>query len=372
MQKRDKNWDLYHNYLRDSFNWMMGENKGDRFCNVRRCETGTGGISGSSSAITKVKGLAATYAMSGEPVLLTGETGTGKSHIAHVMHHYSGRQGNFKLIHTPGIPENLFESEMFGHLKGAFTDAVSDKKGLVEDAAGGTLFIDEITEISVGLQAKLLRFIETGRFTPLGGTTEKKVDVRVVAATNRNLKEIINEKSFREDLYYRLNIFNIHLPPLRERKEDLRDLVLEKRAYLKGKEIGCGFWSAIYRHHWPGNIRELFSLLKRAGVHHTDVITGRDIREMMGGDPDITSITVGTAEAARMWHGITTGKSFWDVVKKPFLARDLKRSEVKAFISMGLDEAGGKYKNLLPVFNLAPNDYHRFMRFLHEQDLRPG
>ncbi|MCP5105297.1 MAG: sigma-54-dependent Fis family transcriptional regulator, partial [bacterium] len=240
------------------------------------------------------------------------------------------------------------------------------------EAAGGTLFIDEITEVSVGLQAKLLRFIETGRFTPLGGTTEKKVDVRIVAATNRNLKDIIGDKTFREDLYYRLNVFNIHLPPLRERKEDLRELVPAKKAYLKGKEMGGGFWDAIYRHDWPGNVRELFSLLKRAGVHHSDVITGRDIRDMIGIDSIRAAKTGGTGEVAGMWDGIARGESFWDVVKKPFLARDLKRSEVKSFISMGLDEAGGRYKDLLPVFNLVPKDYHRFMRFLHEQDLRPG
>lgn len=348
---------------------VLGEVLGDTLRRIKESEAG--GITGKSSAIKKVRDLVVTYSMTDDPVLLTGETGTGKSHIAQLIHQYSGRTGNFKIIHTPGIPENLFESEMFGHKKGAFTNATSDKKGLVEEAAGGTLFIDEITEVSVSLQAKLLRFIETGRFTPLGGTTEKDVDVRVVAATNRDLKDIIGDKTFREDLYYRLNVFNIHLPPLRERKEDLRELVLEKKAYLKGKEMGGGFWDAVYRHHWPGNVREFFSLLKRAGVHHDDVITGRDIRDMISMDSIGAAKTGGTGEVAGMWHRIARGESFWDVVKRPFLARDLKRSEVRAFICMGLDEAGGKYKDLLPVFNLVPGDYHRFMRFLHEQDLLP-
>ncbi|MCP5047052.1 MAG: sigma-54-dependent Fis family transcriptional regulator, partial [bacterium] len=247
----------------------------------------------------------------------TGETGTGKSHIVQLIHHYSGRTGNFKIIHTPGIPENLFESEMFGHKKGAFTGADTEKKGLVEEAAGGTLFIDEITEISVSKQAKLLRFIESGKYTPLGGTKEHEVDVRVVAATNRNLKDTIVDKTFREDLYYRLNVFNIHLPPLRERKEDLRDLVMEKKEYLKGKKIGSGFWEAIYQHHWPGNVRELFSLLKRAGVHQRDVLTGKDIKGIIGFDlahregiDNNGANQEGAVEITAMWHDITGGKNF--------------------------------------------------------------
>jgi transcriptional regulator with PAS, ATPase and Fis domain len=350
---------------------VLGEVLGDTIRRIKESEAGDGGITGSSNAIKKIKELAITYSMSDEPVLLTGETGTGKSHIAQLIHQYSGRNGQFKIIHTPGIPENLFESEMFGHKKGAFTDASTEKKGLVEEAAGGTLFIDEITEISVGMQAKLLRFIESGKYTPLGSTIEKEANVRVVAATNKNPKDAIKEKSFREDLYYRLNVFSIHLPPLRERQEDLRDLVQEKKYYLKGKEIGNGFWEAIYQHHWPGNIRELFSLLKRVGVHQGDVITSRDVRDIIGIDSNNVEKKEKTEEVTNLWYGIACGKSFWEVVKKPFLARDLKRSEVKSFISMGLEEAGGKYKSLIPVFNLKSEDYHRFMRFLHEQDLIP-
>ncbi|MCP5105239.1 MAG: sigma-54 factor interaction domain-containing protein, partial [bacterium] len=161
---------------------VLGEVLGDTLRRIKESEAGTGGITGKSNAIKKVRDLVVTYSLTGDPVLLTGETGTGKSHIAQLIHQYSGRTGNFKIIHTPGIPENLFESEMFGHKKGAFTNAVSDKKGLVE-AAGGTLFIDEITEVSVTLQAKLLRFIESGKYTRLGDSTERSVDVRVVAAS---------------------------------------------------------------------------------------------------------------------------------------------------------------------------------------------
>ncbi|MCP5054991.1 MAG: sigma-54-dependent Fis family transcriptional regulator, partial [bacterium] len=254
---------------------------------------------------------------------------------------------------------------------GAFTDASYDKRGLVEEADGGTLFIDEITEVSVALQAKLLRFIETGKFTRLGESSEREVDVRVVAATNRDLTDAINSKVFREDLYYRLNVFEIHLPPLRERKEDLENLVLEKTLYLNGKEMGKGFWDAINQYHWPGNVRELFSLLKRAGVHPGDVVTGQDINNIIGMKGKANAIKTGIDEVDRMWHCIANGESFWEIVKKPFLARDLKRSEVRALIVKGLAEVGGRYKELLELFNLDKSDYHRFMRFLHEQDLLP-
>ncbi|MCP5051780.1 MAG: hypothetical protein GY940_31730, partial [bacterium] len=216
----------------------------------------------------------------------------------------------------------------------------------------------------------------TGKYTPLGGSGEKEVNVRVVAATNRDLTRAIKDKTFREDLYYRLNVFEINLPPLRDRKEDLEPLVMEKKALLGNKKIGKGFREAMYQHHWPGNVRELFSLLKRAGVRPGNEVTGQDIRDIIGTNsksiaksivPDTDSEVV-----ERMWHSIVCGKNFWEVVKKPFLSRDLKRTEVKAFISRSLAAAGGKYKALLELFNLDKKDYHRFMRFLHEQDLLPG
>ncbi|MCP5046468.1 MAG: sigma-54-dependent Fis family transcriptional regulator, partial [bacterium] len=244
---------------------VMGEILGETIYRIKEHGGGRGGLVGSSDATKRTRELVVTYSMTDDPVLLTGETGTGKSHTAQLIHDYSGRKGNFKLIHTPGIPENLFESEMFGYRKGAFTDAAYDKKGLVEEADGGTLFIDEITEVSVALQAKLLRFIGTGKFTRLGESTEREVDVRIVAASNRNLTNAINENLFREDLFYRLSVFEIYLPPLRERKDDIEALVLDKQSYLKGKKMGSGFWEAIREYHWPGNVRELFSLLKRAG-----------------------------------------------------------------------------------------------------------
>jgi transcriptional regulator with PAS, ATPase and Fis domain len=313
-------------------------------------------------------------AMTDEPLLMSGETGTGKTYFAEVIHNYSGKKGKFIIVNSPGIPSSLFESELFGHKKGAFTNAIYDKKGLVEEAAGGTLLIDEITEVCVSVQAKLLRFIETGKYTRLGESVEKKIDVRIIAATNKGLHQAIQCKEFREDLYYRLNVFEIEIPPLREREQDLETLVREKIMHLNGKKMGKGFWDAIYDYDWPGNVRELISVLKRAGFLEKDIITGKDIREIIYGSSRNRNnkAKIGANEYNQIWNDFKKGKSFWEVVKRPFLSRDLKRSEVKALVARGLEENGGKYKTLLDVFNLKKSDYHRFMRFLHEQDLIPS
>jgi DNA-binding NtrC family response regulator len=353
---------------------VLGEILEDTIHQVRKKETDKGKIAGTSYAIKETRRLIATYAKAGEPLLITGETGTGKTHIAELIHLYSGKKGKFVAINTPGIPDSLFESELFGHKKGAFTNAAFDKKGLVEEAAGGTLLIDEITEVSVALQAKLLRFIETGKYTRLGESVEREIDTRIIAATNKDLPKAIECKEFREDLYYRLNVFEIELPPLRERKQDLEALVREKIKYLNGKKIGDEFWEVIYNYEWPGNVRELISVLKRAGFLEKDMVTGKDIRGIINGSfrNRNNKAKTGTDENDQLWNDFKTGKNFWDVVKKPFLSRDLNRSEVKTLIARGLVESRGRYKELLEVFNLKESDYHRFMRFLHEQDLKPG
>lgn len=353
---------------------VIGEILGDMIRQIREQENDGGGLTGESDAIKAIRDLIIRYSMSDEPILLKGETGTGKSHIAKIIHNYSARKGKFKVVNTPGIPESLFESEMFGHTKGAFTDARADRTGLVEEAADGTLFIDEITEISVGLQAKLLRFIETGKYTRLGESTEREVNLRIVAATNKDLQKAIEKKEFREDLYYRLNVFEIELPPLRERKDDLKVLVTEMQPLLKGKKIGHGFWEAMDGYDWPGNVRELISVLKRSGYHTDETITGSDIREMIEGTagPIDKKVKECAGIVSQAWANLESGQSFWEAVKKPYLNRDLNRSQVMQIIEMGLKETGGVYKTLMKRFNLETADYHRFMRFLHEQGLKPG
>jgi transcriptional regulator with PAS, ATPase and Fis domain len=210
-------------------------------------------------------------ASSDTTVLVTGETGTGKEVISSLIHQNSPRAGNlFSAINCAALPEQLLESELFGHEKGAFTGAIATKIGRIEQAAGGTLFLDEISEMSPMLQAKLLRFLEQREFQRVGGTRTLKADVRVIAATNRDLASAIAQQTFREDLYYRLNVFLIHIQPLRERRQDILPLAEVFRESL-GTTMGlpaagisrdASDWLLAY--HWPGNVRELRNAIERA------------------------------------------------------------------------------------------------------------
>jgi transcriptional regulator with PAS, ATPase and Fis domain len=203
-------------------------------------------------------------------VLITGESGTGKELVASAIHYNSGRKSRpFIAQNCSAFSETLLESELFGHVKGAFTGALRDKPGIFELADGGTLFLDEIGEMKPTLQAKLLRVLQEGTFTPVGGTKQRKVDVRVVAATNRDLEKMIKDGSFREDLYYRLNVIRIQLPPLRERVGDVASLVehfLSKIAAREGsaaKSIQPELLSLLCNYRWPGNVRELENEMER-------------------------------------------------------------------------------------------------------------
>jgi len=205
-------------------------------------------------------------------VLIRGESGTGKELIANAIHYNSPRaNGPFIKLNCAALPDTLLESELFGHEKGAFTGAVNMRKGRFEQANGGTIFLDEIGEISPAFQAKLLRVLQEGEFERVGGTTTNKVDVRVVAATNKNLESEVQEGSFREDLYYRLNVMPIYPPPLRERVEDIPDLarfLVDKLSRNQGREleIDDSALSLLLQYDWPGNVRELENCLERAAV----------------------------------------------------------------------------------------------------------
>jgi DNA-binding NtrC family response regulator len=329
-------------------------------------------LTGTSKIIKNTLGLIADYSTVYEPLLITGETGTGKNHAAQFIHHLSRRKGKFVVINTPSIPGNLFESELFGHKKGAFTNAHCDKKGLIEEAAGGTLVIDEISEVSTALQAKLLRFIETGRYTRLGETFEKKIDVRIIATTNRDLNDAMENKEFREDLYFRLSVFEIEMPPLRTRKEDIKDLVQENAHLLGGKKLGQRAWEALYNYDWPGNVRELISVLKRAGILAKTIITARDLKKVLNGGYRNRDNGVEKHGGEPIWNEFRKGKNFWEAVKEPYMDRELNRTEVKGVLYRGLLETNGRYIDLMTIFNLEKNEYHRFMRFLHDQELIPA
>jgi len=224
-----------------------------------------------SQAMKRVLTLASQVAQQTTSVLLTGESGTGKEVVARFLHRRSLRSDEpFVAINCAALPENLLESELFGHEKGAFTGALQTRRGRFELAHGGTLFLDEVAEMSVNLQAKLLRVLQEQQFERLGGTRSIIVDVRVIAATNKELQLAIAEKVFREDLFYRLNVFPISIPPLRSRREDilpLADFLVRKISARMGRRpqaLDAEVQGMLYRYDWPGNVRELENTLERA------------------------------------------------------------------------------------------------------------
>jgi formate hydrogenlyase transcriptional activator len=238
-----------------------------------RTTAGFDGIVGESLALREVLQLVETVASSDSTALLLGETGTGKELFARAIHDRSRRKDRtFAKLNCAAIPTGLLESELFGHERGAFTGAVTQKIGRLELADQGTLFLDEVGDIPLELQPKLLRVLQDGEFERLGSTRTKKVDVRLVAATNRNLDQMIEERQFRSDLYYRLNVFPIRVPPLRERPEDIPLLVryfsqkYALRMKKKIESIPAGAMRKLTRWHWPGNIRELQNLVERAVI----------------------------------------------------------------------------------------------------------
>ena len=228
---------------------------------------------GASRAFRDVLRMAETVAPTDSIVLIQGESGTGKEVIARYIHGLSERpQGPFLSINCGALPEGLLESELFGHVKGSFTGAVRDHEGLFAAAAGGTFFLDEIGEMTPAIQIKLLRVLQEREVTPVGGTQPVPVDVRLIAATNRDLEDDMKGGRFRSDLYYRLNVIAIHLPPLRDRKDDiplLADAFLRRMAFERGqppKAIGADAMTAIVAYEWPGNVRELENALERAAT----------------------------------------------------------------------------------------------------------
>ena len=231
------------------------------------------GLVGVSPSIRHVFALIEQVAPSSAPVLITGESGTGKERVAAAIHQLSSRAtGPFVAVNCAALPENLIESELFGHERGAFTGALGRRAGCFEHAHQGTLFLDEIAEMPTAMQAKLLRVLEDSRVRRLGGKMEIAVDVRVLAATNRNVQEALETKMLRDDLYYRLNVFHIDLPPLRQRKEDIPVLVqsliqdLNEKHECRVTDLDPEVMARILSHCWPGNIRELRNVLERAVI----------------------------------------------------------------------------------------------------------
>jgi Nif-specific regulatory protein len=261
-------------------------------------------IIGHSEPMLKVFDIIRQVAKWHTTVLIRGESGTGKEVVANAIHFNSAcANGPFLKLNCAALPDNLLESELFGHEKGAFSGAVGQRKGRFELADNGTLFLDEIGEISASFQAKLLRVLQEGEFERVGGTRTLKVNVRIIAATNRNLEQDVADGLFREDLYYRLNVMPIHMPPLRERIEDIPELAkfllnrISKQQGGRPLEIKESALRILMKHHWPGNVRELENRLERAAIMSAEGVIDRDVMASTGLENEIQVIRPQAAPA---------------------------------------------------------------------------
>jgi Nif-specific regulatory protein len=294
-------------------------------------------IIGSSTAMQTVYDLIAQVSKSSTTVLIRGESGVGKELVAHAIHYNSIRAPKpFIKVNCAALPETVLESELFGHEKGAFTGAIATRKGRFELAHGGTIFLDEIGDLSAATQIRLLRVLQEKEFERVGGTHTIKADVRVIAATNRNLDQLVGEETFRQDLYYRLDVFPIHIPPLRERKSDillLADFFAERYSRANHKDVRRISTPAIdmlMSYHWPGNVRELENCIERAVLlSQDDVIHGHHLPP-----------TLQTAEASGTVHEGTL-KEALDNVERELILEALKQSrgnKAKAARKLGMTE----------------------------------
>lgn len=318
-------------------------------------------------------------ARSDAKVLITGESGVGKELAARTIHAFSPRSsGPLVALNSAGVPDTLLESELFGHVRGSFTGAYRDRPGLLELARGGTVLLDEVGEMSLRMQALLLRFLETGEIQPVGSDRPRtRVDVRVIAMTNRRLVDQMAAKAFREDLYYRLNVIHIVVPPLRDRRDDIPALVDQflrtsvQRYGVEPPEMSPEAMACLVEYAWPGNVRELKNVVERCVVRTRErVIVPSDLPAEILGAPVVATeagsggtLPVADATFNRLVGG---GESFWSVVYGPFMARDLTRADLRRIVSLGLERTKGNYRQVLQLFNMSESDYKRFLNFLRK------
>ncbi len=327
-------------------------------------EGGAVNIIGSSAAMTAVLDSIRQVAATKATVLVTGESGTGKELVAQAIHKLSPRANKpFRPVHCAALSENLLESELFGHEKGAFTGANERVAGRFEMADGGTLFLDEIGEISLSVQVKLLRVLETRQFERVGGSETLTVDVRVVAATNRDLRAMVEQGTFREDLFYRLNVVNIRIPPLRERREDIPEILdfyLKKSAADNGKDvadISPEALGVLMAYDWPGNVRELRNCVERM------VVFARGATLTMTDVPADIRSAVGEQFEAKAMSPKTTGAA--PAESPAVIGLNVKENE-KSLIIKALEECGGNRSQAALKLNISRRTLYRK---LHEYGL---
>jgi transcriptional regulator with PAS, ATPase and Fis domain len=313
-------------------------------------------------------------------VLITGESGAGKEIVARLIHASSARsRAQLVTVNCAALSETLLETELFGHVRGSFTGAYRDRLGAFEQAHRGTVFMDEIGETSPRMQGLLLRFLETGEIQRVGSDqVQNRVDVRVIAATNRVLVDSVANKTFREDLYYRLNVIHLRVPPLRERLEDI-PLLLEffldqfSRQYQVGRPtLSAEALQTLTEHGWPGNVRELKNVVERLVIRGRSGEIGRDDLplEVLRAAPAAQALpsTPATRPAADVLFErlVNGGESFWSCVYAPFMSRDLTRDDLRAIVRKGLERTSGNYKVMVELFNMPGDDYKRFLGFLRK------
>jgi transcriptional regulator with PAS, ATPase and Fis domain len=308
-------------------------------------------------------------------VLVTGESGVGKDLIARRIHGNSPRSRQpFVAVNCAGLTESLLESELFGHVKGSFTGAYRDKIGKLQAAHRGTIFLDEVGEMSLRMQAMLLRFLENGEIQAVGSDARTaRVDVRVVAATNRNLGELIAAGQFREDLLYRLRVIHLEVPPLRERREDVQALVMHFIQRTRpGMSLTPHAMQVLVRYRWPGNVRELQNVVEQAAwLSPSELIDVEHLPPAVRVAADsVIPIRERRAQVSDELYKalVLAGYSFWDHIYPLFLSRDITRHDMRELIRRGLATTRGNYRGLLKLFGMPPQDYKRFLNFLAAHD----
>jgi transcriptional regulator with PAS, ATPase and Fis domain len=340
---------------------------------------------GASSALCEIEQEIECAARSDAKILITGESGVGKDIVARLIHQRSRRQGPFVTINCAGVPDSLLESELFGHVRGSFTGAYRDKRGWLDQAQDGTIFLDEVGEMTLRMQALLLRFLENGEIQRVGSDRVQTAgNVRVITATNRNLVERVAGGDFREDLYYRMNVIHIVIPPLRERPEDVGPLIAHFLDMFSSSHrvarpvLAEQALAKLTAYPWPGNVRELRNIVERLVVRNrAGAITPADLPREVSNTPSVPSQVSGQEPPVRRSNAdvlyermVNGGESFWTVVYSPFMSRDLTREDLRSLVAKGLEHTRGSYKGLVQLFNLSAHDYKRFLNFLRKYECR--